>query len=43
MTKTHNFVKTVIHISDVNHPVVTLFIDRQIVDLKRFCCKEIIN
>ena len=28
------------HISGVNHPIVTLFTDQQIVDLKRFCCKE---
>ena len=40
MTKNHPFVKSVKHISGVNHPVVTLFTDQQIVDLKRFCCKD---
>ena len=40
MTKTHSFVKTVKYIRDVSHPVVTIITDRQIVDLKRLCCKE---
>ena len=39
MTKTHNFVKSVKHTSGILHPVVTLFTDQQITDIKRFCCK----
>ena len=40
MTKTHPFVKSVKHISGLQHPVVTLFTEQQISDIKRFCCKE---
>ena len=40
MTKSHPFVKTVKHISGINFPVVTLYTDQQIADIKRFCCKE---
>ena len=40
MTKSHPFVKTVKHISGINYPVVTLYTDQQIADIKRFCCKE---
>ena len=37
MTKTHTFVKSVKHISGLQHPVVTLFTEQQISDIKRFC------
>ena len=40
MTNTHSFVKNVKHVSGVQHPVVTLYTDQQIADIKRFCCKE---
>ena len=40
MTKTHTFVKSIKHISGLQHPVVTLFTDQQISDIKRFCCKD---
>lgn len=40
MTKTGNFVQSVKHINGLQHPVVTLFNDQQITDIKRFCCTE---
>ena len=40
MTKNHPFVKSVRHIAVINCPVVTLYTDQQIKDVKRFCCKE---
>ncbi|XP_053375386.1 uncharacterized protein LOC128547267 isoform X2 [Mercenaria mercenaria] len=40
MTKTHEFVKSVKHISGIHHPVVTLYTDQQIEDIKRFCCRD---
>ena len=40
MTKTHPFVKSVKHITGINFPVVTLFTDQKIADIKRFCCRE---
>ena len=40
MTKNHPFVKTVKHISGINYPVVTLYTDQQIMNIKRFCCIE---
>ena len=40
MTKTHEFVQSVKHISGLQHPVVTLYTEQQIIDIKRFCCKE---
>ena len=40
MTKSHEFVKTVKHVQGISHPVITLYTDQQITDLKRFCCKE---
>ena len=40
MTKTHEFVQSVKHIKGMNHPVITLFTEQQINDIKRFCCTE---
>ena len=40
MTKHHPFVKSVKHISGINYPVVTLYTDQQITDIKWFCCIE---
>lgn len=40
MTKTHEFVKSVKHINGIQHPLVTLYTEQQIADIKRFCCKE---
>ena len=40
MTKNHAFVQSVKHLHGLNHPVITLFTDQQITDIKRFCCKD---
>ena len=40
MTNNHPFVKSVKHIVGVHFPLVTLYTDQQIQDIKRFCCKE---
>ena len=40
MTKTHEFVQSVKHLSGMNHPVITLFTEQQINDVKRFCCRD---
>ena len=37
MMKHHPFVKSVKHISGINYPIVTLYTDQQIRDIKRFC------
>ena len=40
MTKNHEFVQSVKHINEMNHPVITLFTNQQIIAIKRFCCRE---
>ena len=40
MKKHHPFVKSVKHISGINYPVVTLYTDQQITDIKQLCCIE---
>ncbi|KAL3892167.1 hypothetical protein ACJMK2_004401 [Sinanodonta woodiana] len=40
MTKTSKFVQTVKHLNGLQHPVVTLYNEQQITDIKRFCCIE---
>ena len=40
MTKTSQFVQTVKHMNGLHHPVVTLYTEQQITDIKRFCCIE---
>ena len=40
MAKTHEFVQSVKHMHGQQYPVITLFTDQQIRDVKRFCCKE---
>ena len=43
MTKSHEFVKTIKHVQGISHPVITLYTDQQITDLKRFCCEEVLG
>ena len=40
MTETHEYLMSVIHLQGINHPVINLYTDQQIRDIKRFCCKE---
>ena len=40
MANTHEFVQSVKHIHKQQHPVITLYTDQQITDLKRFCCTD---
>ena len=40
MTKKHEFVHSVKHINRMDHPVITLFTNRLVNDIKRFCCRE---
>ena len=40
MAKTHEFVQSVKHLHGLKHPVITLFTEQQINDIKRFCCRD---
>ena len=40
LTKTHDFVQNVQHMKGINHPVVTLYNEQQMTDIKRFCCRD---
>ena len=38
ITKTHEFIQSVQHISGLNRPLIILYTTQQITDIKRFCC-----
>ncbi|XP_060555812.1 uncharacterized protein LOC132716534 [Ruditapes philippinarum] len=40
MVKNNGCVQRVCHVQGLNHPVITLYNNQQICDIKRFCCKE---
>ena len=37
MTETHEYLMSVIHLQGINHPVINLYTDQEIRDIKRFC------